>query len=170
MNAAMVKDRLVKLYGWSGSEKFIRRVMRNDEGMRFRKVKVGPKNINSEKCLVLRQQYALTLLKLLAEGKRVINLDETWLNFSTYATKEWRAKDDQQVRPQKTIRPRFAVIVAISTDGKFWWSASQGNTDSSVVMSFMLGLTELLDYETPGWRKNTVFLCDGAPYHTSQLM
>ena len=45
--------------------------------------KVAPR-ANSERCLVLRQQYALSLLAVLGQGKRIINVDETWLNETNF--------------------------------------------------------------------------------------
>jgi hypothetical protein len=47
--------------------------------MRYKKIKKIPFQGNSDRCLVLRQLYAKQLLGILNEGKRVINIDETWL-------------------------------------------------------------------------------------------
>ena len=41
-------------------------------------------NTNSAKAMVQRQQYAFVLMKLLEEGKWVINVHETWLNESSF--------------------------------------------------------------------------------------
>ena len=42
--------------------------------------KTVPVQCNQERCLVLRQQYALRMLALLEQGRRIINVDESWLN------------------------------------------------------------------------------------------
>ena len=48
-----------------------------------------PIQANMDRCLVLRQQYALAMLSVLDSGKRVINVDETWLSESNYIRKAW---------------------------------------------------------------------------------
>ena len=50
-------------------------IMKKELGMSFRKIKEISKHSNSEKNHVLRQQFALILIKFLKEGKRIINVD-----------------------------------------------------------------------------------------------
>ena len=50
-------------------------ILKEDLGMSYRKIKPLSMNTNSERNLVLRQQYALQLVALLLEGKRIINID-----------------------------------------------------------------------------------------------
>ena len=59
------------------------------------------------------------------------------------------------------------LIVAVSTDGEIWASLTQCNTDTDVMMMFMSRLATALSAESSGWRENTVFTMDGAPYHKS---
>ena len=54
--------------------------MRKDMRLGYRLAKTVPIQANIERCLVLRQQYALRMLPLLESGRRVINVDEAWLN------------------------------------------------------------------------------------------
>ena len=62
------------------SLKLTREVMRKDLAMGYRLAKSVPVQGNTARCLVLRQQYALTILDLLEKGRRVINVDQSWLN------------------------------------------------------------------------------------------
>ena len=43
----------------------------------YRLAKMVAVQCNSERCLVLRQQYAMRMLPLLEAGHRIINVDET---------------------------------------------------------------------------------------------
>jgi len=52
-----------------------------------------PIQANSQRCLVLRQQYALAMLELLMQDKRVINVDESWLNETNFTRKMWCPSD-----------------------------------------------------------------------------
>ena len=65
------------------------RELKEELGLRYRKTKKIPLQANSQRCKVLRQQYALTLLSLLDQGKRVIQVDETWLNETNFTRKTW---------------------------------------------------------------------------------
>ena len=49
-------------------------------GLGFRLAKTVPLQVNLGRSLVLRQQYALKMLPLLEANRRIINVDESWLN------------------------------------------------------------------------------------------
>ena len=38
--------------------------------------------------------YAKKMLTLLGEGKRIINIDETWLSHLDFRNKKWRQRGD----------------------------------------------------------------------------
>jgi hypothetical protein len=61
-------------------------------GLRYRKIKKISYRANSEKSLILRQLFAKKMLNILDSGKRVINLDETWVNSKDYRRYKWRVK------------------------------------------------------------------------------
>ena len=48
---------------------------------------------NTERCLVLRQQYAMQMLTLLESGRRIINVDESWLNGTRFVRRIWAPTD-----------------------------------------------------------------------------
>ena len=58
--------------------------MKDDLGLGYRMSRKVPVQDNSERCLVLRQQYAMRMLPLLKDGKRILNIDESWLNESNF--------------------------------------------------------------------------------------
>ena len=108
------------------------------------------------------------MLKLLEAGKRIVNVDESWMNDSTYFFKCWAPKHEANVVAKKPVIPRISVVAAIDTEGNVWYSLAQCNTDSEVFSLFMKMLVAQFDAELPGWRASTVFLLDGARYHTSE--
>jgi len=57
----------------------ISKVMRENEGLRYGKVKKLPKQANSLRNLGMRQSFALKVLDLLSNGTRILNVDETWI-------------------------------------------------------------------------------------------
>ena len=63
--------------------------------------------------------------------------------------------------------PRLCLFAAIDTVGNRWYSVSQAPANTDTFFCFMAGLLLQLDKERIDWRKDTVFLVDGASYHTS---
>ena len=53
--------------------------MKEELKMKYRMSKKLPTQANSQRCLVLRQQYAKKMLELLKEGLRIINVDESFV-------------------------------------------------------------------------------------------
>jgi len=92
---------------------------------------------NSERCLVLRQQYAISLLDLLKQGKRIINVDETWLNETNFQRKTWCRPLSSNTVKLRPITPSVAMIAALDTDGRVYFTLSHANTDQDTFMLFM---------------------------------
>ena len=67
----------------------LRQIMRQELSLRFKKIQQLAPQTNRLKNLVCRQQYALRMLEVLASGRRVINVDESWLNTMAYKRHSW---------------------------------------------------------------------------------
>ena len=116
-----------------------------------------------------RQQFALVLvlLRLLEQGHRIVNVDETWLNESSFVRRVWADRRKAGNATLLTLTPRISMIGALDSEGKVWFSLTQATTDSDVMAAFLKQLARTLDVEEPGWRENTVLLFDNATYHAS---
>ena len=68
----------------------------------------------------------------------------------------------------RTISPRLALIAALDSDGRIYFSLNHSNTDSDVILLFLKELVSLLNQETPDWMTNSVILMDNAKYHVSE--
>ena len=97
--------------------KLVRRILKEDLGLSFLKTKKLNSHANSIKALAQRQQYAITLLSLLERGKRVINIDETWLNETSFIRRVWAKKRGHGNLQLNTVSPRLSLIAALDTDG-----------------------------------------------------
>ena len=71
----------------------IRDVMKKDMAMSYKKVVPVSLQANSQRNLILRQQFGLTLISLLNRGKKILNVDETWLGMTDFRRRKWREKD-----------------------------------------------------------------------------
>ena len=107
------------------------------------------------------------MIQLLEKGRRIINVDESWLNETSFYRKLWHPKRQVCSIPMQTVSPRISLIAAIDTDGRTWFTLTQANTDSDIMLLFFTKLILLLDQEASSWRDDVVFLLDGARYHTS---
>ena len=133
----------------------------------YRKFKATPFQGNLARSLVLRQHYAKVLLPQLVEGKRIINIDETWLPTLDFRRYRWCKRGVKNTLPVKDLQPKVNMIVAIDTLGNVYTSLTQVNTDSEVMTSYLTRLSTVLTQENRDWRRNSVILLDGAAYHKS---
>jgi len=104
------------------SEQEIREIMKRDLGMRYRKVLPVSIHGNSERNLVLRQQYALRLIRLLKDGKTILNVDETWLGMSDFRRRKWRPPDTTNSVAQLQLVPRVSMITGLDSRGHVYLS------------------------------------------------
>ena len=166
VNAEMVVKQVRRQEDIEVTIKQVRTVMTDELGLGYRLAKKVPIQANEARCLVLRQQYAMTILPLLQNGTRILNLDETWINDTNYTRMMWCPPQTPATMTTKPISYRISMIAALDTQGCIYYSLTQANTDQNVMMIFLIHLVNLLDLERPSWRDDTVLLLDGARYHT----
>ena len=77
------------------------------------------------------------MLNLLDEGRKIINVDETFLNVSDLRYMKWRTKGETNSLRERPIDPLLKVIAAVSTSGEVHMAVSQRNTDSDSFCLFM---------------------------------
>ena len=166
--AKQVQDSLRAEAGLALSLQEVRKVLRDNMNMRYRMLKTVEYRGNSERCLVTRMLYAKTMLELLHQGKRIINIDETWLPHLDFRRKKWRQRGERNTASLRQLSHRVNMIAALDTDGNLYMSLTQTNTDSDCMMVFMSHLCTVLSAEQSDWRDDTYWLLDNATYHRSQ--
>ena len=80
VKADMVVEQVRKRENVEVTADQVKTVMKDELGLGYRMAKKVPVQANEMRCLVLRQQYAMSMLSLLQNGTRILNIDETWLN------------------------------------------------------------------------------------------
>lgn len=91
------------------------------------------------------------MLDILSLNKRVINVDESWIPETNYNRSMWCPKNAPCTITDKFMNPRLALIAALDTDGNVYFSLTHANTDSDVMILFILGLVNKLNQEIPDW-------------------
>ena len=94
--------------------------MKEEFGMSYRKLKHVSVHSNSEKNLVLRQQWALQMLEHTLDNKIFLNIDETWLGMSDFRRMKWRVKNTTNSYPSVQLTPRISMIIGIDTKGSIY--------------------------------------------------
>ena len=57
--------------------------------MTFRKDKKVQAQANSIRNLNMRQQFGIKMMELLISGRRILNIDETWINQTNFRRQSW---------------------------------------------------------------------------------
>lgn len=139
--------------------------MKRDHGMRYRKIVDVAIFSNSERNLVLRQRWALEFLTLARNKHTFLAVDESWLVMSDFRRRKWQEPGTTNSVPKLAIKPRITMILGVDSLGNIYYSLAQANSNSSMMELFYRELVVVLDRDKPSWRKTTVIVADGAPYH-----
>ena len=123
----------------------VRAILKEDLGMKFRKIKKSSLHLNSRQNLILRQEWAVRFLKLWDEGKTFLNFDESWLGMSDFRRYKWQEADSTNSVPTLALVPRVSVLLAIDSTGSSYLSLTQANSNSSIMELFLRGLVKKLD-------------------------
>ena len=121
--------------------------MKDDLGLSFKRISSVALHTNSVKNRILRQQFALKLIDLLRQGKRIINFDESWINNLDYRRMKWRPYKQANSVAKTQVTPRISMILGIETTGAIYLSLLQANNDSRTMELFFKSLVRKLDSE-----------------------
>lgn len=82
------------------------------------------------------------MLELLVAGKRIINIDETWIAKSNFKRMHWGSRHLPMSQDKNVVQPRASMILALDQFGDSYISLSQANTNSSTFRIFVRHLAE----------------------------
>ena len=91
-----IKEDIEEECGLKLSTKTIGKTIKSNKILKFRKVKKVPLHANSLRNQYMRQQFAIKLLDLLKDGKRILAIDETWFGETNYQRQCWQQIPNQE--------------------------------------------------------------------------
>ena len=142
-------------------------ILKNKLGLTYRKLGRIEVHANSAMNLILRAKCGKTVLDKLSQGKRFINIDESWINVKDFRRKCWRKRYTSNTVGTSAVHPRITFMVAIDTDGSVFFAVSSVNTDTNSKRLLLHELCNALDKDRPDWRETSVCIMDNAPYNKS---
>ena len=145
----------------------VRKVLRGDLNMKFSKVKKISRIDNSDRSLILRQQYAIKMLELLGKPYRIICIDQSWLSDTNFIRRKYKQEGSTNSIEERLVNPRISMIAGVDTEGHVYLSLTQVTTDTEMMKMFLSKLAIQLDNEKGNWREDTVFLFDNATYQSN---
>ena len=77
------------------------------------------------------------MLECLSKQTRVINIDESWISETEYSRRMWCPAKVPCTVTEKALSTRLALIAALDTDGRVYFSLTHANTDSNVMLLFI---------------------------------
>ena len=122
---------------------------------------------NEPRALVLRQHWAKIFLAALAEKKRVLVVDESWLSSLDQRRRKWAYKSQKNTLVAKEMSKNVNLICGLDTFGKVYVAMHQANTDESVFTAFLTKLVETLQREDRNFRQQLLLVFDGCSFHKS---
>ena len=95
----------------------IRNILKTEINYSYRKAKKVEPRTNTENSLVHRQKYAKTMFRLLIKGKRIINVDESFIDQSNYTRRSWSHKKYRGSVKSTNMKESLKIFAALDTDG-----------------------------------------------------
>ena len=68
----------------------------------------------------MRQQFGKKMLDLLSAGKRILNVDETWIGQTNYTRVGWRDYKVMESNRLNPVLPRITMIAALDNFGDLY--------------------------------------------------
>ena len=124
MNSHQVYAKVKEISREKVSKRQVAFILKNEFGLTYRKLKRIEIHANSAKHIVLRQQCGKLMIDLMSQGKRVINIDESWISEKDFRRKCWRQRYASNTVGTRAVTPRITFMVAIDTDGSVFFAAS----------------------------------------------
>ena len=95
-------------------------VLKDRFNLSYRRITHSCYLANSDRSLVLRQQYAKIMLPLLLEGKRIVNIDESSIPFLDFRRAKWAPKGEKNSISVKDLSAKVNLLAALDTNGSIY--------------------------------------------------
>ena len=99
-----------------------------------------------------------------------MTVDETFIDTFGFNRQAWAFSGEVCRQTSSVVQPRLALILALDTNGSYYMSMHQANTDSEVFAVFCTKLLAKLITEDQNARSKVRLLIDNAAYHKNEAV
>ena len=99
------------------SNHLIRKILREEMGLKWKKIVHQADYINSEINIQRRYQFAIELCNLLKAGKIIINYDESLISGTCSKAYSWERRKNTPGRVIKRTLTGISILLSVSSDG-----------------------------------------------------
>ena len=117
VTAKHIHDKLQDEMNLSVTHKILRKIMKEDMRLKWRKISHQGEYVNSPQNIIKRKKYAIGLLNSLNEGKIIINYDESIIGGTTSWSYSWERRKDLPGRVIKRQVTGISIFLSVSSDG-----------------------------------------------------
>ena len=143
-HAFNVKDVASSIYeelGFSFSVNFLRRFMKTNMNLTYKRVKPRPNNVDLVKLDLTRKLFAVKIVKYLSETTLIINMDQSSINRNIKFNRSWGLKGVEIELKNSIFSGSVSLWMAVLSNGS--WICLQTN-DSEKIINFLNYLSKWL--------------------------
>ncbi|KEJ82907.1 hypothetical protein OXYTRIMIC_083 [Oxytricha trifallax] len=164
-----IQNELKHNLGIRVSKYHIIKFLRSDLGLTYHKVCQITANHNTIVTKLSRQLAAAEYIRALCRGKVLINVDETILQSTDNRHYTQALPGTKTLQTSSKRMSRVSITAAACSNGKLMFTVSNGTTNSSTFINFLILMVKHLSRLDPWWYTNYLIIVDNAPYHKSSV-
>ena len=151
------------------SLRMIRRIMKNDLNLTFKKSLTRPNNVDFNRVKALRSMFWVDFADLLKGKSLIINIDEWTISRSTKSNYSWSIKGGNKEAKNSPFIGSLSIILAILSNGNWFLLATDNTINSNILCHFIKKMeywvfkNNIFGYEKALW------ILDNCPSHKSKF-
>lgn len=152
------------------SRRLICQYLRDELKRSYKTIKPISFRHNLKPSKMQRQIAAYHYIKLLYEGKTIINVDESIINQTDQRSKGWVPKGQPKWIDHSQRLNKVNITAATDSKEGFYFTINKGSNNSLTFISVLLKLCSHLSSRSSTWRSDYVIMLDNARYHRSKVV
>ena len=167
--SADIQKHLLEKLDIAWSLRMIRKIMKSDLNLTFKKCLTRPNNVDLSRVKVLRSMFWVDFWGLLKYKTLILNIDEWIISRSTKSNYSWSIKGGNKEVKNSPFNGSLSIILAILSNWNWFLLVTDVTIDSSIFCHFMKKLeywvfnSSIFGYEKALW------IMDNWPSHKSKL-
>ena len=143
-------------------------IMRNDLKLTYKRCLSRPNSIDLERIKLLRFLFSVNFVSYLNQNTLIWNIDECTFSRSTKTNYSWSIKGYNKEVQNCPFVGNIYMILAILSNGWWFWLTSKDTIDSKIFIYFMNSLNSWIESHDLFNYKELIYMLDNCPSHKSK--